>query len=269
MRDYDGKDHKPVRWRMLPTVSPYGWTDFGVFVRPAEQTCSYVTTFVRDPRVKDARHPRRVGVGGQRRARCASSGTARRSCATTSTATSTPTASPATSALRAGWNRLTAKVCGDERSPMLSLRVAAASGAPDPDLEVDADPKHSTRQGGAVMALGKGVVETDGRRGGARAGVREAGQAGRPGDARGVRALPGSDRIRRPTEHRARELARKAADKAPTVERLLLAGELAESRNQRADWIAKAEALGARGHATPEETIELLLARAAYARERA
>src|SRR6202030_3636313 len=45
------------------------------------------------------------------------------------------------------------------------------------------------------------------------------------------------------TEHRARELARKAAEKAPTIERLLLAGELAEGRNQRAVWLEKAEAL--------------------------
>jgi hypothetical protein len=63
VRDYDGKDHKPVRWRMVPAVSPYGWTDFGVFVRPAEQTCNYVSTFVRDPHVKGDGKPRRVGVG--------------------------------------------------------------------------------------------------------------------------------------------------------------------------------------------------------------
>src|SRR5260370_22587222 len=51
-RDYDGKDHRPVRWRMLPPVSPYGWVDFGAFVRPAEQACVYASTFVRDPHVK-------------------------------------------------------------------------------------------------------------------------------------------------------------------------------------------------------------------------
>ena len=64
VRDYDGKEHKPVRWRMLPPVSPYGWTDLGVFVRPAESTCGYLTTFVRDPSLaKGARHPATVWAG--------------------------------------------------------------------------------------------------------------------------------------------------------------------------------------------------------------
>jgi tetratricopeptide (TPR) repeat protein len=69
-----------------------------------------------------------------------------------------------------------------------------------------------------------------------------------------------------PTEHRARELARRAAEKAPTAGRILLAGELAESRNQRATWIEKAEALVQAGRATREEKIAVLLARAGYAR---
>jgi transglutaminase-like putative cysteine protease/Tfp pilus assembly protein PilF len=69
-----------------------------------------------------------------------------------------------------------------------------------------------------------------------------------------------------PTEHRARELAHEAADKAPTVERLLLAGELAESRNQPATWIARAEALVASHRATRAQTIDVLLARASWAR---
>jgi tetratricopeptide (TPR) repeat protein len=73
-----------------------------------------------------------------------------------------------------------------------------------------------------------------------------------------------------PTEHRARELARKAAEKAPTVPRLLLAGEVAESRNQRAAWIERAEALLAaaskRRAATEDDAIAVLLARAAYTR---
>ncbi|MGH7269937.1 MAG: DUF3857 domain-containing protein, partial [Polyangiaceae bacterium] len=68
------------------------------------------------------------------------------------------------------------------------------------------------------------------------------------------------------SEHQARAFARRAADKAPTVARLLLAGDVAEDRNQRGAWIAKAEALVATGHTTSEETIEVLLARAAYVR---
>jgi hypothetical protein len=51
-RDYDGKDRRPVRWRLLPAASPYGWVDLGAFVRPADQACVYATTFARDTRVK-------------------------------------------------------------------------------------------------------------------------------------------------------------------------------------------------------------------------
>src|SRR5262249_3704627 len=43
-------------------------------------------------------------------------------------------------------------------------------------------------------------------------------------------------------EHRARDLARRAAEAEPTVKRLLLAGQLAEDRNQERVWIDKAAA---------------------------
>ncbi|HEY8088751.1 MAG TPA: hypothetical protein VIF09_12920, partial [Polyangiaceae bacterium] len=61
-RDYDGKDHRPARWRLLPAVSPYGWTDLSVFLRPAEQACDYLVTFVRDPKLKEAHATRVVSI---------------------------------------------------------------------------------------------------------------------------------------------------------------------------------------------------------------
>jgi tetratricopeptide (TPR) repeat protein len=265
VRDYDGKDHKQVRWRMLPVVSPYGWTDFGVFVRPAEQTCNYVTTFVRDSHLKDkATRVVSVWAGATGALRVFWNGT--EILRDDKYRDLDSDRSAATASLRAGWNRVTAKVCGDDRAPMLSMRVAAANGAPDGELEVDPDPKHSTRQGGAVVPMGKGAVEhTGGVEGPAQAFERLV-KGDDPATLEAFARYLGATGSDDPTEHRARELARKAADKAPTIERLLLAGELTESRNQRADWIAKAEALGAHGRATPEQAVELLLARAAYAR---
>jgi hypothetical protein len=62
--------------------------------------------------------------------------------------------------------------------------------------------------------------------------------------------------------HVARDLARRAADDAPTVDRLLLAGRLAEDRNQRLRWVERASAIAA----DRAEQIEVLLARAALAR---
>ena len=68
-----------------------------------------------------------------------------------------------------------------------------------------------------------------------------------------------------PAENRARDLARRAADKARTIPRCLLAGELAENRNQRAIWIDRAEELAKKG-APLQERIDVLLARAGHTR---
>ncbi|HEY1696456.1 MAG TPA: DUF3857 domain-containing protein [Polyangiaceae bacterium] len=265
-RDFDGKDHKRVRWRLLPAVSPYGWTDFSVFVRPAEQSCNYAVTFVRDPKLKGDHASRVVSVWAGATGALRVFWNGAEVIHDEKYRDLDSDRFGATATMRPGWNRVTAKVCGDERAPMLSLRVATASGAPDESLEVDADPRHSTRAGGGVMPLGKGQVEhTGGVEGPVQAFerlVKGKNPAALEAYARYLGATGSDD----PTEHRARELAHEAADAAPTIERLLLAGELAESRNQRADWITRAEAIVAKGGATREETVDVLLARAGYAR---
>jgi tetratricopeptide (TPR) repeat protein len=272
-REYEGKDHKPVHWRSLPNVSPYGWTDLAVFLRPAEQSCAYLTTFVRDGSAKDdgvSRHqgasrPVSVWAGAAGALRVFWNGVEILRDEKYRDLDADRFAARAT--LRAGYNRLTAKVCGDDRAPMLSLRVAAADGSPDPHLEFDADPRHSTRAGGAAMPLGKGEREPQGGLEGPLQMFEGLAKGGDPAMleafARYLVATGSDD----PTEHRARELANRAAEKAPTIERLLLAGEVAESRNQRAAWIEKAEAL-AEGPRNPteEERVQVLLARAAHAR---
>jgi tetratricopeptide (TPR) repeat protein len=266
-RDYAGKDHKPVRWRALPAASsPYGWVDFGAFVRPAEQSCVYATTFVRDARVTgSATRSVSVWAGATGALRLVWNG------------------SPilrddkyrdldsdrfgAMAVLREGYNRLTAKVCGDERAPMLSLRVAAADGAPDEHLEVDADPGHSTSAGGVARPKPRAIPPPPaGRIEGPAQAFERLAQGGDPTMLEAYARYLGTTGSDDPTEHRARELARKAAEKGPTVERMLLAGELAESRNQRTSWIDKAEALVAKGTATLDEEVDVLLARAASAR---
>jgi tetratricopeptide (TPR) repeat protein len=64
-----------------------------------------------------------------------------------------------------------------------------------------------------------------------------------------------------PAEHLARDLAHQAAEKQPTVKRLLLAAALAEDNNQRGDWIKKAEELE-----KGKPSREVLLARALHRR---
>jgi transglutaminase-like putative cysteine protease/Flp pilus assembly protein TadD len=262
--DFDGKDHRPVRWRMLPPVSPYGWTDLGAFLRPAEQSCGYLTTFVRDPRLKDhATRTVSVWTGATGALRVFWNGGEILRDDKYRDLDSDRFAAGAT--MRAGWNRLTAKVCGDDRSPMLSLRVAAESGAPDEKLEVDADPKHSTRAGGAVVPLGKTVERRVGGPEGPAQAFERVVAGHDPAMLEAFARYLGATGSDDPTEHRARQLANEAAEKAPTIPRLLLAGELAENRNQRATWIAKAEALSAPGRSGAED-IDVLLARASLAR---
>jgi transglutaminase-like putative cysteine protease/predicted Zn-dependent protease len=275
-RDYDGKEHRPVRWRLLPPASPYGWVDFGVFVRPAEQVCVLAETFVRDARVK-ARGTRAVSVWAGAAGAMRVSLNGDEILRDDRYRDLDPDRIATTATLVEGWNRLSAKVCGDDRPPMLSLRVAAADGSPDEHVEVSADPRHSTREGGAAevtvragKAREKGVANEPLRPTSGEGPVQAFERlvaGGNPAMLEAYARYLGATGSDDPSEHRARELARRAAEAAPTIGRLLLAGEVAESRNQRAAWIAQAEALLART-ARPEvdDAISVLLARAAYAR---
>ena len=62
------------------------------------------------------------------------------------------------------------------------------------------------------------------------------------------------------SEHRARDLARRAAEAEPTVQRLLLAGRLSEDRNQERVWVERAAARA------DKRDVEVLLAQAQLAR---
>jgi tetratricopeptide (TPR) repeat protein len=264
-RDYDAKDHRPARWRLLPAASPYAWVDFGSFLRPAEQSCALVTTFVHDARVKaHTSRPISIWAGAAGALRVDWNGTEVLNDAKYRDLDSDRFATAVV--LESGWNRLTAKVCGDDRAPMLSLRVAGADGAPDEHIEVDTDPRHATSEGGAAVApRGTGAVRLAGIEGPAQVFERTAATgdaAVLEGYARYLQATGADD----PTEHRARELARKAAEKAPTIPRLLLAAEVAEGRNQRAAWIERAEALVQPERTPPSEIVQVLLARADFAR---
>jgi tetratricopeptide (TPR) repeat protein len=276
-RDYDGKDHRPVRWRLLPPASPYGWVDFGVFVRPAEQVCVIAQTFVRDARVTGhTSRPVSLWVGSAGAFRVSWNGT--EVLRDDKYRDLDPDRLSARTALAEGWNRLSAKVCGDERAPMLSLRVAGADGAPDEHIEVSADPRHSTHEGGAaqvkppvIAAAPKGAAAAAPPPPSSGEGPIQAFERlsahGDPAVLEAYARYLGATGSDDPTEHRARELARRAAEAAPTIPRLLLAGEVAENRNQRATWIAKAEDLLARTkQPRPEDVIAVLLARAGYIR---
>jgi transglutaminase-like putative cysteine protease/Flp pilus assembly protein TadD len=279
-RDYEGKDHRPARWRLLPSAaSPYGWIDFGSFLRPSEQACVLATTFVRDARLPPgASRPASVWAGSTGALRVDWNGN--EALADGSYRDLDSDRFAAGVLLESGWNRLTAKVCGDDRAPMLSLRVAGVDGAPDEHIEVDADPRHSTVDSTPDGETVGGSTAPAARKGGARPPVVRL-PDGVEGPVQGFeRLLAGGDPAvlegyaryllatgaDDPTEHRARELARKAAEKAPTIPRLLLAAEAAEGRNQRASWLERAEEQVRPGQTPPHEAIQVLLARGDFTR---
>jgi cellulose synthase operon protein C len=262
-RTYDGKE-RPVMNRMTPDVFPYGWVDLGAMIRPAEKVCAYATTFVHDKRASKggpSARPFSIWLGAAGATKVFFDGAEVLKDAKYRDLDSERFG--VALVLREGWHRLTLKVCGDDDAPMFALRLAGPTGAPDPDLEADPDPVHSKeaaavrfRKGdhaapavvsGPVTSFEKLVARDD--------------PASLEAYARYLVLTQSDD----PAENRARDLARRAAEKARTVPRALLAGDLAENRNQRAIWIDRAEELARKG-ASLDDRIDTLLARAGHTR---
>ncbi|MDB4995182.1 MAG: Cell division protein FtsK, partial [Myxococcaceae bacterium] len=259
-KTFDGKE-RPVHWRVSPATAAYGWLDLGALMRPEENACGYAVTFVKDAKLTGAAsRPISVWAGSAGAMRVFWNGKEILKDDKYRALESDRFAASVT--LRAGYNRLLVKACGDDDAPMVSVRLAGADGSPDEAIKTDADPAHAeeamkqketttpSRVEGPLQAFERMVKSND--------------PATLEGFARYLVITASDD----PSDHRARELARKAAELKPTIPRLLLAGELAENRNQRAIWIEKAEALVKAGGASvsSEERMHVLLARAQHAR---
>jgi tetratricopeptide (TPR) repeat protein len=262
-RTYEGKE-RPVTNRITPDVFPYGWVDLGSMVRPAEKVCAYATTFIRDRRTgKPGAGPRpfSVWLGAAGAAKVFFDGAEVLKDAKYRDLDSERFGVALT--LRDGWHRLTVKICGDEDAPMFALRLADPSGAPDANLESDPDPAHSKEA--AAVRFRKGETAAAPVISGPIASFEKLAAKDDPAALEAYArylVLTASDD---PAENRARDLARRAAEKTRTIPRCLLAGELAENRNQRAIWIDRAEELAKKG-APLSERIDVLLARAGHTR---
>ncbi len=257
-RTYDGKERQ-VPNRMTPEAFPFGWIDFGSLMRPQENVCAYATTFVRsrDPKAKG---PFAVWMGSGGAAKVFYDGQLvhaddkYRQLDADRFAIELP--------IDHAWHRLMVKVCGTESAPLLSLRLARVDGTPDDALEADPNPVHAREAAAHLSGARHGVKATVG--GPIPAFERltaHATPANAEAYARYLTLTRGDD----PAEPRAQSLARLAAEQAPSIGRTLLAGELAENRNQAGLWVARAEALAARG-ASQDDQISVLLARAGLTR---
>ena len=267
-RTYDGKE-RATRWRLAPSAAPYGWVDAGAWVRPAEKVCAYASTFVHDasnsPAAKDAR-PISIWIGAAGAFKIFWNGAEVLRDEKYRDLDADRFATAVT--LRPGWNRLMVKVCGDEAAPMFSLRLAARDGSPDPKIVAEASVEHAQEAAAQRFKKPDGMAQKQAPSE-AFGPIPELERRSKSGDPAALEAyarylvLTQSDDA---AEHIARDIARKAAEKAPTIRRLLLAGDLAEDKNQRAAWIEKAEAL-----VTPQSPVDdrilVLLARAGHLRE--
>jgi transglutaminase-like putative cysteine protease/Flp pilus assembly protein TadD len=261
---YDGKE-RPVSFRLAPGSSPFGWVDLGTMVRPAEKGCVYASTFVRDAKLQgEATRKAEVWLGVAGAMKLFWNGHEMAKDDHYRDLDADREGVPVTVA--SGWNRLTLKTCGDEAAPLFTLRLAAPGGAPDPSLEVEADVSHAREAAAQTFKKHAG----DALHPGAPVGpVPTFAAHATSRDARWLEAYArylvttqGDD----PALHEARDFARRAAEASPTAERDLLAGELAEGRNQGAVWIERAAALVATGNASADAAGRVLLARAAHAR---
>ncbi|MEP7125985.1 MAG: DUF3857 domain-containing protein [Byssovorax sp.] len=289
-RTYDGKERQ-VRWRTPPEASTYGWFDFGELMRPRENMCAYATTFLKaKPGTKT---PRKVSVwiGTAGAFRLYWNG--ENALEDAGYRDLDPDRFATIVTLGPGANRVTMKVCGDEEAPKFALRVADEKGAPDLGIEVAADPSASTPvDADTKKAKARPPVKGTERAPKSKpAAPAAAATATAPASAIAKKAAiegPMQELERRTSdpkatpaeletfarylsttggdskpEHKSRDLSRRAAEIEPTVKRLLLAGQLAEDRNQTRVWVEKAEALAGAGH----RDLDVLLAEAQLARE--
>ncbi len=268
-RAYTGKQ-RPVRWRRVPDAFPYGWLDTGALVRPTQKVCVFATTFVQA--AKGSRAPRRISawVGASGAFKLFWNGEqvlvdkAYRGHDADRMAT--------TVVLEPGVNNLTLKLCGDKTAPIASLRLGDARGAPDTKLTFSNKIRDSVASAKLVKKLHAGKHKPRAIQHGVEGPLqafqrltskKHPAAADLEAYARYLVATSGDD----PTVHEARDLARRAAEKAPTVDRLLLAGKLAEDHNQRAEWVKKAVALANKQKVSASKRVDVLLAQARLARE--
>jgi len=241
---FTGKE-RPVRYRPVPPAFPFGYLDTGALVRPEAKICVFATSFV----TSSAKGSRKVslwaGAGGA--FKLFWNGDLVLQDATYRGHDYDRSATLVT--LEPGANELTLKLCGDDQSPVGSVRVATADGSPDPTLTFSNELTQS--QAFAKTFAKKKSSDKLSPHAGPSGPVQlfqlvVDGKHGKPADleayARYLAETGGDD----PAKHEARDFAKQAADAEPTVKRLLLAGRLAEDRNQTSDWIKKAEQLAAR-----------------------
>ena len=139
-RSFTGKE-RAVKWRVPPEPAAYGWVDFGALMRPRDQICAYATTFVRAKSGTKAPRSISIWAGASGAFRVWWNG--EKVVEDAGYRDLDIDRFAATVMLQPGANRLMVKVCGDDDSPKLALRIGDEKGAPEQGVEAVADPSLS------------------------------------------------------------------------------------------------------------------------------
>lgn len=266
-RAFQGKV-RPVSYRQVPPVHRLGWLDLGSMLRPTKDVCAFATTFIKSAKPRSlslfvgATGAFKVFVDG---AEALADGGYRELDADRY-------AIPI--AVEGGeFHRVTAKVCGADAGLAFALRIAEPDGAPARDVTVEASERASALSAARLRRVrptepaprGKGASRPprdEGAQGAMQAFDRWLARS--PEDPVALEAYAhylvatGGDAEDEP---RARDYAERAALKAPTFSRAMLAATAAADRNARRAWLERAASLAR----TPLESAELLAAETALA----
>jgi len=211
---------RPVTWREYPEASLFGYVNFDAVFRPNENACGFAETFVQSDRARAL--SLWVGNGGAVKVwwngeEVINDPTYRQP---------DPDRHAAIVSARQGSNRLLVKLCVAETTWGLYLRIGDAQGAPVAGWSADATEYRQVTAGSAAQP--SSTLRTD-------LAALEAAAAGPSASAQALDdlarflAYTGADD---PVERRAKQLAARAAEQSPTVDRLLLAAALADERGE-------------------------------------
>jgi tetratricopeptide (TPR) repeat protein len=216
---YEGRERE-ITWRRYPSeTAQFGYVNFDAIFRPYENVCGYAETFVMSPSAQ----PLSLWIGAGGAVKVWWNGELVHTDARYR-GPSFDRGGVGVSA-RAGANRVLVKACVSDATWGFFLRVGAADGGIATGLRADASEHRAiaTAAGPAARPIQGVLAMLDRAAEGERAPARALEDLAR------YLAYTSSDD---PAERRARELARRAAESEPNVERLHLAATLADERGE-------------------------------------
>ena len=217
---YPGKERQ-VGWRPYPEISQYGYVDFDAVMRPTSNVCGYAETFVHSERAR----PLGLFLGNGGAAKMWWNGELVLTDETYRQPD--PDRHVAVVAAHQGYNRLLVKLCVSETTWGFFLRVADPQGTPVTGITADGTAAHEVAAPASNARLPRAPVTDLAALERAAEGERASAQALE--DLARYLAYTGSDD---PDERRAKQIAARAAERQPTVERLVLASTLADERGE-------------------------------------